>query len=193
MPGMRGIIEGLKGRYLVRPRGKVLLVLSGIVVFAALFGSYKVYHYTANDQNFCRSCHTMEKAWSLWNTSGHSKVTCHECHSQSFVANGRLLVKYVTKHPQDVETHASIQARVCEKCHLSGDQKWIQVRNSTGHKVHHEREKIDCATCHGAIHRFQPLVERRKTCERCHIDRMEHNPGIFCGNCHVFKGSKIEG
>lgn len=307
MPGLGGIVGGIKSMFSAGPRGKVLLALSGIVVFAALFGSYKAYDYTANDPNFCRSCHLMEKAWDLWNTSEHSKVTCHECHSQGFVENGRLLVKYAAEHPEEVETHASIPAHVCEKCHVSGDPKWIQVGNSTGHKIHHEREKIDCATCHArTIHRFQPpaemckkchkekvvkigemgrfhcttchqylkprekltperedclfchtymgkavgtfpeqlapmkfdcgschkphesdrpvectrchdvskrgyhstpahtacitchtrhawIVEKRETCEKCHVDRRDHNPGIFCGNCHVFRTSGIKG
>ena len=38
----------------------ILAAVLVVVVFGGSFGSYRMYDYTQNDPEFCRSCHTME-------------------------------------------------------------------------------------------------------------------------------------
>src|SRR3989337_4352106 len=66
------------------------VTVTGIPVVG--FGGYTVYDYTMNNPAFCRSCHTMEVAWTRWASSEHKKVDCHSCHEQSIVESARQVV-----------------------------------------------------------------------------------------------------
>jgi nitrate/TMAO reductase-like tetraheme cytochrome c subunit len=188
---LRRIREGLKAGYEgTSPTVKRAFLLVFLVLIGGLaFGSYRLYEYTENNPNFCRSCHLMEKAWDLWNTSEHTQVTCHGCHSQSITENARLFVKFVTQRPQEVETHAVVPSEVCERCHVSFEDRWIQIGTTKGHWIHHEEQGIACVECHSiSIHRFTPPAE---ICRKCHPNqtiRIAEMGRFHCTTCHHYLG-----
>ena len=139
-----------------------------VVLFGGSYGSYRMYNYTQNDPEFCRSCHTMDVAWDKWSTSAHSKVGCHSCHEVSPIGGAQLVMNYLMENPDRNTNHASVTDKACEKCHYSGDPQWVQVENTAGHKVHAEGQNIACQTCHGMrLHSFRPSTE---ICDACHAD-----------------------
>ncbi len=156
-------------------------------VFFGAYQSYNVYSYTQNDPTFCRSCHTMEKAWTRWSTSEHSKVTCHSCHESSPVASFEQVVKYTVKQPNDVSKHALVSDEACKRCHESGDHQWKQVEDTAGHKVHAVSQNISCLKCHSVtLHSFAPP---EKICLVCHGEKQIKITTMaqrYCLDCHNF-------
>jgi len=173
---------------------KVLLgALVVIVVFGGSYGSYRMYDYTQNDPDFCRSCHTMETAWNKWANSEHSKVSCHNCHTVSPIGGAQLVVNYLMERPDVNTDHAAVSDKACEKCHYSGDPQWVQVEDTAGHATHAEEQNIACQTCHGMrLHSFRPSSE---ICVACHADhvagadkgiKISQMSEMHCTECHSF-------
>ena len=146
-------------------------VAGGVVIAAALVVTTvwlaRGYNYVMNNPAFCRSCHTMEEAWTRWQTSEHRTVDCHSCHESDMVASARQVITFVIRQPKRVGKHAVVPKAICAGCHESGNSKWRQVAETAGHKVHERDRKIECVVCHTpGIHRFTP-------------------PATVCGTCHV--------
>lgn len=161
----------------------------GLVVVAIGFvgyGSFQAFSYSQNDPTFCRSCHTMEKAWERWSTSEHRNVNCHSCHEQSPIESMNLVVEYALNNPTRVVKHAGISDEACLNCHGKERSRWFQIENTAGHKVHFEEEAISCVKCHSTtIHRFAPSAEVCKVChsEKIKVTEMAEN---HCLDCHQF-------
>jgi nitrate/TMAO reductase-like tetraheme cytochrome c subunit len=150
-----------------RPLAAAAIVLGLGVITAGLYSVIHTYDYAMNDPGFCRSCHTMEDAWTRWQTSEHRKVACHNCHEASILESTRQVITFVIRQPQRVGKHAVVPKAVCARCHESGDPRWLQVAATAGHTVHEQQRNIECVVCHTpGIHRFMP-------------------PTAVCGNCHV--------
>lgn len=164
-----------------------------ILIFGGSYASYRIYDYSQNDPEFCRSCHTMETAWERWNTSEHSNVGCHSCHHVNPVQGAQLVMNYLLERPDKNTSHAHITDEACEQCHYSGDPTWVQVEQTAGHQAHAEEQNIACQTCHGLrLHEFQPATE---ICAACHADHVaDHEMEIkvpamqdlHCVECHPF-------
>jgi hypothetical protein len=164
-----------------------------VLIFGGSYASYRIYDYTQNDPEFCRSCHTMEKAWSRWQQSEHSEIGCHSCHHVNPVQGAQLVMNYLMERPDQNTNHAHVTDEACEQCHYSGNPTWVQVADTAGHRVHAEQENIACQTCHGMrLHEFTPATE---ICAACHADHVaEHEKAIkvpamqdmHCIECHPF-------
>src|SRR3989304_5391530 len=105
------------------PKGlRRLPILAGFALRVPLaFGGFRVMNYTQDDPSFCRSCHTMQKAWDKWATSVHREVNCHSCHEQNPIESAELVIQYVTARPNHVKKHAGISDDACLKCHANGN------------------------------------------------------------------------
>ncbi|MHB8858898.1 MAG: NapC/NirT family cytochrome c [Thermoleophilia bacterium] len=195
---MRWLVRKIKGigswiAHLPVVAKVVLGTLLVVVIFGGSYGSYRMYDYTQNDPEFCRSCHTMEVAWTKWSNSEHSKVACHSCHTVSPIGGAQLVVNYLMERPDRNTNHAAVSDKACEKCHYSGDPQWVQVENTAGHKTHAEGQNIACQTCHGMrLHSFRPSTE---ICAACHADhvagqekaiKVEQMRDMHCTECHPF-------
>ena len=168
----------------------IAVTVTGIAVVA--FGGYTVYDYTMNNPAFCRSCHTMEVAWTRWASSEHKKVDCHSCHEQSIAESARQVITFAVRRPERVGKHAEVPADRCQTCHTSGDPQWRQVAATAGHDVHARVRQIQCVTCHStAVHRLKPATT---ICANCHEAqavgaRAIKIPGMadfHCVDCHQF-------
>ena len=168
----------------------IALAVSGIAVVA--FGGYTVYDYTMNNPAFCRSCHTMEVAWTRWASSEHKKVDCHSCHEQSISESARQVVTFAVRRPERVGKHAEVPADRCQTCHTSGDPQWRQVAATAGHDVHARVRQIQCVTCHStAVHRLKPATT---ICANCHeaqalggrAIKIPQMADFHCVDCHQF-------
>ena len=175
--------------------GRLPLPARGSAMFGAVlvvgvlgYGSVQVFSYSQNDPNFCRSCHTMEKAWERWRTSEHRNVTCHSCHEQSPIESMQLVVEFALNQPTRVTKHAGISDEACMSCHADGKSRWFQIAETAGHKVHFEEEGVSCVKCHStSIHRFAP--SRTEGCKVCHTEEKIKTTAMaerYCLDCHQF-------
>ena len=157
---------------------KVTIPAAIVVVVAISVGGYfsaHFYNYMQHDPDFCKSCHIMEESWDRWFTSDHSDVECHSCHHQSLFASAGLLIDFAFGGYERIEDHAVVPDDTCEKCHESGDPRWIQVAATSGHEQHAEEQNVACTKCHSiTLHRFEP-------------------PGAICNVCHEEKHTEIGG
>ncbi|MBI2982324.1 MAG: hypothetical protein HYY44_08590 [Deltaproteobacteria bacterium] len=175
-------------------RGKVIAAIGFISMI--LFGAavYRSYDYVQHDARFCQSCHIMQKPFQKWSTSPHHLVTCHRCHQQTLGASLHQVWFYVTKRPDQVVHHPTLDHKVCAQCHLSDDPQWKLIGETAGHKVHFEKNGIDCLDCHmGGLHEFLRPVE---ICINCHADKTEgvgkRMAFVHCTDCHSFLAKKEE-
>ncbi len=151
--------------------------------------------------NDCTVCHTAPKRgpvheadilhdygtdWHTFPLTGkHSEILCSECHSAGTRPNGDCMSchRHETKNvPMGdfacLDCHSDpgvlTKTEACDDCHssLSGEHK-------TG--MHADADCLDCHKQHTWT------VTKRETCESCHDDKKDHNPGVFCGECHEFK------
>ncbi len=151
------------------------------------YGGSQVFNYSQNDPNFCRSCHTMEKAWQRWSTSEHRNINCHSCHEQSPIESMNLVVEYALNNPDRVVKHAGISDEACLECHDDHKSRWFQVADTAGHKVHFEEENISCVKCHStSIHRFAPSAEVCKVCHSEQTMKVTQMAQTHCLDCHQF-------
>jgi len=164
-----------------------LLLVIAVFALTGMYGSYRLYSYTQDDPVFCRSCHTMEKAWDLWSTSVHNQVNCHNCHESNPVESLQQVVEYATTQPNQVSKKANVSDEACKKCHETNDPQWTQVASTAGHKVHAEVNGISCLKCHStSLHQFEPPKD---ICLTCHSDKrakMTNMTGLSCTDCHNF-------
>jgi len=165
-----------------------LVLLSLIAFFAAFvsFGAW-MYHYTESDPKFCRSCHIMEDAWTLWATGPHKDVTCHSCHVQNLQDRATIVWEWAVGHHEKVAPHTHLDTKICLTCHSSQNGHWKQIAGTPGHQIHVSRVRLDCLQCHyPSLHRFRADA---KDCKRCHSKIRINAEGMedfHCLSCHPF-------
>ena len=168
-----------------------LLISLGVFGFLGFLAT-RATHFVEHDPEFCLSCHIMAGPYQKWSTSPHHLVDCHNCHEQGTKAKLWQAWFYLTKHPEKVVHHPTLNHEVCAKCHLSNDPEWKQVGETAGHAIHFKKAGIDCLACHmGGVHEFLRPVD---ACVQCHEDKIK-GPGekmafMHCTDCHNFLAKK---
>jgi hypothetical protein len=200
----RGIIAWLTSRD--RPTKIALGTATMALVLAALgVGTYG-WQYMMHDNGFCTGCHVMEIPFRAMQVPGrttalqpHAKLGCHACHQQSMFANMWQLYVWVTERPSEIKKHAEVPRKVCEGCHVTGDQSagWKDISVTVGHRVHLQSDSaslrdVTCTKCHAQeVHRFIPTSQ---TCgmSGCHeglrieLGKMRTQTAFHCSTCHQF-------
>jgi nitrate/TMAO reductase-like tetraheme cytochrome c subunit len=170
-----------------RSRIALLSAVATVALAAAAMLGWRTYDYVENDPRFCTSCHLMDTAFAKWQVSTHRTVGCHACHVQSFAESLEQLVKYLTLRPTEVARHATVEYARCGACHLSQDERWHQVAETAGHKVHFARLGFECVQCHSrGVHEF---VRPSDACSECHAETVRASSGmatLHCTTCHAF-------
>jgi len=187
-----------------RTRGvKWALGIGAVVLLAAMAGfGTATWNYTQHSNDFCTSCHVMHPAYGKFASAEnkHGQLSCHDCHTQSVFASAWQLYFWLKERPDEIGVHATVDNRVCETCHVTGDTaNWQRIRSTAGHRVHLESDSsalkdVKCVTCHGVeVHRFQPA---RTTCGQsgCHkesdtkivLEKMKDQTIRHCTVCHQF-------
>lgn len=166
-----------------------LLLAGGLLAAAGLaVGGWRLKRYVDTDPGLCAHCHKASPEFALWNKGSHRGVACQRCHHSSPEQGLAMLRAFLSgKQPGGKEKHAEVKLGSCAACHLSHDRRWPQIEGSRGHRVHVERQRIECVTCHAqAMHGFTPPVQ---TCKGCHGDHAIQAVGmqqLHCFACHNF-------
>ncbi|MBI2346890.1 MAG: hypothetical protein HYV03_08480 [Deltaproteobacteria bacterium] len=171
------------------------LIVAGVI--AALCAAGVVtYHYIEHEPKFCVSCHTMAEPFQQWQVGTHAMVNCHECHRHSKIESLKQLWMYVTLRPDKVIHHPELDHTVCVRCHATDSQRWHDIRETAGHKVHVDRAGIECLDCHDqGIHN---IARPEGVCVTCHTDKAAMGNKmafVHCLQCHNFLATEkgVEG
>jgi len=113
----------------------------------------------------------------------HAQLGCNQCHWR-----GRGL------EPQCATCHArpagAPMAFACNQCHLKEQSLKPIMACATCHPTRTElhlkptHAAVECTTCH-IPHEWK--VAKRDPCVSCHADKITHNEGAACRDCHQFR------
>ncbi|MCL5961041.1 MAG: cytochrome c3 family protein [Chloroflexi bacterium] len=129
----------------------------------------------------CLECHNFLRPDSkVYNENSPlmpSRQTCLQCHQKqtqskvTFPDNAPMQFQCGDCHKPHEQAKPIVD---CQSCHADlGGKHTVGAHSQTS-----------CATCHKP---HEWTVDSRDTCQACHKDRVDHNPGQFCGTCHSFK------
>lgn len=188
---------------------QLTLATVGIAVAAfAVTGGAVSWNYMQHDNDFCTGCHVMGPAYKKFTESGHSELSCHDCHRQSIFASMRQLTLWIKDRPQEIGEHSKVPTEVCAECHESDkpESDWPQIEATSGHLAHLQSDSValadvECVTCHGQeVHRFRPADQ---TCGQagCHetttteivLGGMTEETDLHCVTCHEFTAEPAVG
>ncbi len=180
------------------------ITIGGIALVAAAGGGYAANHYMEHANDFCVSCHVMNKAFVKFQSSEHVKLQCHDCHRTTRIGQMKELYVWVFHKPGEIPKHAKVPNEICAECHVRKDPQktWQRVSATAGHRIHLTSDSaslrnVQCTTCHGAeVHHFVPAA---KTCgqSQCH-EKLEvkmgkmANVAVHCAGCHQFTAPVAE-
>ncbi|HSM07571.1 MAG TPA: hypothetical protein VLA33_00960 [Gemmatimonadota bacterium] len=188
-----------------RPLQIGLTAGAAIVLVFVVSGSVVSWDYMQHDNDFCTGCHVMGPAYQRFTESGHSELSCHDCHQQSIFASTRQLHLWIKDRPEEIGEHSPVPTQVCAECHIASDpaDNWRQIAATAGHVAHLESDSsaladVQCVTCHGQeVHQFRPADQ---TCGQvgCHeadateivLGAMTEETGLHCVTCHEFTAER---
>jgi nitrate/TMAO reductase-like tetraheme cytochrome c subunit len=188
--------------WLARPK-VVKLAFIGAAGAAAMvvgFSGLYSYNYMMHDNDFCQSCHVMDKAWNRFQVSAHKDIQCHACHRQPMYVSTVELFWWVTRRQMKVPPHDKVPSAVCSECHMrqGTDSALTLVTLTAGHAVHLKSDSsalkdVECVTCHGRD--FHVFVPNNASCEQsgCHtnvrinLGAMSRQGFQHCTTCHDYK------
>ncbi len=189
--------------WLARPRAvKGALAGTALIAVVAFTGSALYgYNYVMHENDFCQSCHIMDKAWNRFQVSAHKDLQCHGCHRQPMYVSTVELFWWVTERRMTVPPHDKVPTAVCSECHMreGTDSARTLVTLTAGHALHLKSDStalkdVQCTTCHGRdFHQFTP---NNFSCAQsgCHMNikvslgDMSKQGFLHCTSCHNFKG-----
>lgn len=172
----------------------------GLLGIGAVGASGYGYHYMMHDNNFCQSCHVMDRAWDRFQTSKHAEQKCHDCHQQPIWVSTKEIYWWVLERRMAVPAHDKVPNIRCEACHVTArkDSVRTNIMKSAGHALHYSSDSsalkdLQCTTCHGTD--FHKFVPNNNTCAQsgCHqgkkviLGKMTEATGLHCTMCHAFK------
>ncbi len=123
-----------------------------------------------------------------WQLAGkHAEILCDACHT------GEPMKPATCRGCHNIPSSGAPMASLeCKQCHLKEQQLEPLADCKTCHgKLAGLHEKAThaaagCTTCH-LPHKWTPPP--RAQCLTCHTDKMQHNAGLPCAQCHDFRGA----
>lgn len=171
-----------------RHLNRIAIAAGATLLLASVWGIFRFKNYVDNDPKLCAQCHRASAEFALWNKGSHRSVACQRCHHSTTGEGLGMLRAFLSgKEPGGKSKHAEVKLGSCAACHLSHDPQWKQIEGSRGHKVHVEKQQIDCVRCHAqAMHGFTPAVEVCKSCHGDHAIKAVGMQRLHCFACHNF-------
>jgi hypothetical protein len=167
---------------------RAALPLGLLALAGAVWGGLRFKTYVDEDPGLCAQCHRASPEYALWSGGSHRGVACQKCH-HSTVGQGLGMLRAFLggREPGGKRKHAEVRLGSCASCHLSHDPRWKQIEGSRGHRVHVEKQGIECVRCHAqAMHGFAPAVEACKSCHGEHAIKTVGMQRLHCFTCHDF-------
>lgn len=173
---------------------------AGVAALVVGVSGLYAYNYMMHDNDFCQSCHVMDKAWNRFQVSAHKNIQCHACHRQPMYVSSKELFWWVTRRQMKVPPHDKVPSAVCGECHMrkGTDSTLTLVTLTAGHAVHLKSDSsalkdVQCVTCHGRD--FHAFVPNNASCEQsgCHtnvrvkLGAMSRQGFQHCTTCHDYK------
>ena len=175
----------------------------GHTIYLGCFRCHEGKHVSAEGKVLrkdCYLCHTIigqetrvtspteaemaEKFKHPWELRGkHATLSCNQCH-----VRGRGLEKECAScHARPVNAPMAFP---CAQCHLKEQSRKPLTACATCHPARSGlhlkpmHSAAECTTCH-IPHEWK--VAKREVCVTCHQDKITHNEGAVCRDCHQFR------
>ncbi len=171
-----------------RTLAQVVIGAALLAVAGTIWAGLRFKDYVDNDPGLCAQCHRASPEFALWNKGSHRGVACQRCHHSTPEQGLAMLRAFLSgKEPGGKGKHAEVKLGSCASCHLSHDPRWPQIEGSRGHRVHVEKQHIECVRCHAqAMHGFAPAVDACRACHGEHAVRTVGMQQLHCFACHNF-------
>lgn len=167
---------------------------------------------TAENPNFCGSCHTMQPMVATWQQSKHSQVGCDTCHYAPGVTNtirgritGLMMVAQTITGRYGTKAHGNV---VDASCQRAGCHNLAALTNTTliAPKVRFnhlvmlampQARGIDlkCVTCHTHAVEGPHFAAQPAVCYLCHLMNPKPETGVgigTCQNCHLQTPAELQ-
>jgi hypothetical protein len=180
-----------------RASALLLLVLSSAV---QAVGAERSPNYTGEGSQSCLVCHSGEKMRAV-EASAHGglELACEACHGPgsfhvSRAHGGRGFPRMNSFGRGENVSDRAVQLGACLACHGQGAELHDEIRWKGSV---HDRNNINCSTCHQLHIESDPLrdmEQQKSTCLRCHRRHMAGHPrfkdksidfdALSCWTCH---------
>jgi c(7)-type cytochrome triheme protein len=127
-----------------------------------------------------------------WKLGGkHAEIRCGACHD-----GGPAKPAICRECHKIPASGAPMTGMACKECHVKEQQRQPLTDCKSCHGTPAGLHKAamhaaaGCTACH-VPHAWSP--EPRKQCLTCHTDKLEHNPGPPCAQCHTFRSVAASG
>ncbi|MDP2935211.1 MAG: NapC/NirT family cytochrome c [Dehalococcoidia bacterium] len=127
-------------------------------------------------QRYCLDCHQFLREDSPLRPT---RQTCLDCH----LKQAQTKVHWPDNAPMQ------FQCSQCHKPHISEapEANCLSCHKDIPKTGLHEKPPHAATNCQACHQPHEWKVEKRETCQTCHANKVNHNQGVLCSNCHGFK------
>jgi len=179
------------GKGILERKRKIILIISGILVFAVLLNIF-VFYRTRNP-GFCLNCHYMKPYYDQWATSSHKNVSCMKCHEYNSSKMLLSAIKYFTNsynpRPRTEIPNSNCLQSGCHEKRLLPVKIKFKKRIDFDHSQHLNRmvrgKMLRCTSCHSQMVQGKHIDVTTEVCYICHFKGAAQGESVTgCSSCH---------
>ena len=178
------------GKFLKRKK-RLLFTLAIVIVLGYLGVNLLAYSLTYKPEA-CLVCHIMKPFYDNWKASGHSKVSCVDCHPYRPSTIIFSTVRYLSGNYQ-LPLKSHVEDKECILCHKPDTIKVADFKGTPFNHLEHIKnvkrgKALHCTSCHYALVQSRSHMEvDQNVCMLCHFFV---TPAYYNQNCTVCHGEK---
>ncbi len=175
----------------VRRKKRLLFTLAIVVVLGYLGVNLLAYSLTYKPEA-CLVCHIMQPFYDNWKASGHSKVSCVDCHPYRPSTIIFSTARYLSGTYQ-LPLKSHVQDKECILCHKPDTIKVTSFKGTPFNHLEHIKnvkrgKALHCTSCHYALVQSKSHMEvDQNVCMLCHFFV---TPAYYNQNCTVCHGEQ---
>ena len=173
-------------------RKKRLLFTLAIVVVLGYIGINLLAYSLTYKPEACLVCHIMKPFYDNWKASGHSKVSCVDCHPYRPSTIIFSTARYLSGAYQ-LPLKSHVQDKECILCHRPDTIKIVSFKGTPFNHLEHIKnvkrgKALHCTSCHYALVQSKSHMDvDQNVCMLCHFFV---TPAYYNQNCTVCHGDK---
>lgn len=178
---------------------RIALVAVAVVLGVPLLGLGATW--VSGQPAVCGACHAMSPALATWEESGHTKVSCPDCHEtprpwyefaatlaeRAGMMSRDIRLQLAGKDTAAAVPHVTIPDSVCLQCHDPSRQVTMRFGTLIRHEEHAKRNR-SCVSCHRYTAHPVPGAEKplllMQQCFDCHGRATGAKAPGTCDVCH---------
>lgn len=165
-----------------------LVFVVGLILFVPF--------YITSQNQYCSTCHAMEKYYKTWEASTHGDSDCVQCHMEpglsnyyyQFVRTNRELYTNLIGETGKSKNYKPPTNELCFTCHTEYREASPSGDLLIPHRAHIKIRNLACIDCHKSLVHFKNVEGRNAPsmtiCYKCHDGKRATNE---CTACHTKK------